>query len=570
MKHLSATAHPPFAGASYFSSRTIVCFRLLAVFWFVLLAGNLHARPIDGNDRIAAALAELLSCRNVELVAMKEQRPLLQQRDICLAAIYRETGTGPLWVSAAGPGPAAGVIIDRLRRCHLEGLEPEEYEISLLESLWTASRPDELARLDTLLTYNLVKYIHDISFGQLKLHRADPKLFAEAGNTGFDPVQSVRIARSVADLGVYLDSLPPQHRYYVALKEALAHYRQLALTANWPPIPSGPLIRPGDSDRRLAAVVSRLTATGSSEGGPTDAPERYHEQLVAAVRTFQARHGLETDGIIGPRTLASLNRTPAELAAIIRANLARWRWQDHHLSDTYLMVNIAAFRLKAVRENQVIHDLPVIVGKFQHQTPVFSDSIHYLDFNPFWNVTPSIARNEDLPALRKDSHHLVDRHIRLFSSWQPDAHELDSTAIDWHNVSRSQMSRYLLRQDPGPWNALGRVKFIFPNHHNVYLHDTPTRDLFRQTSRSFSHGCIRVSQPLLLALFCLHLNDEQWTMSAIEEIVDSGRRKVISLQNRLPIHLTYQTAWVDKNGTIHFNADIYQRDAKLLQVLESR
>ncbi|MEE4314676.1 MAG: L,D-transpeptidase family protein, partial [Desulfofustis sp.] len=482
----------------------------------------------------------------------------------------RETGGKPLWVSAAGPGPAAGVIIDRLRRCHLDGLEPEEYEVSLLESLWTANRPDDLARLDTLLTYNLVKYIHDISFGQLKLHLADPELFAEAGNTGFDPVQSVRIARSVADLGAYLDSLPPQHRYYATLKEALAHFRELALTADWPNIPSGPLIRPGDSDHRLAAIISRLTATDSIEGVYTDAPERYHEPLVTAVRAFQRRHGLETDGIIGPQTLAMLNRTPAELAAIIRANLARWRWQDHHLSDTYLMVNIAAFHLKAVRENQVVHELPVIVGKFQHQTPVFSDSIRYLDFNPFWNVTPSIARNEDLPALRKDPRHLVDRHIRLFSSWQPDAHELDSTAIDWHNVSRSQMSRYLLRQDPGPWNALGRVKFVFPNHHNVYLHDTPARDLFQQTSRSFSHGCIRVSQPLLLALFCLQLNDETWTISAIEDIVASGRRKVISLRKHLPIYLTYQTAWVDKGGMIHFNADIYQRDTKLLQVLESR
>jgi len=522
------------------------------------------------TKQIAAALDELLSCRNVELVTMEEQQPLLQQRDICLAAIYQETGRGPLWVSAAGPGPAATIIINRLRRCHLDGLEPEEYEVALIESLWTASRADELARLDTLLTYNLVKYIHDVSFGQLKLHLADPELFAEAGNTGFDPVQSVRIARSVADLGAYLDSLPPQHRYYVSLKKALAHFRQLALTTDWPKIPAGPLIRPGDSDRRLAAVVSRLAATEPIERGDTDTTELYHEQLVAAVRSFQDRYGLETDGIIGPQTLAMLNRTPAELAAVIRANLARWRWQDHSLSDTYLMVNIAAFHLKAVRENQVVHDLPVIVGKFQHQTPVFSDSITYLDFNPFWNVTPSIARNEDLPALREDPNHLVDRHIRLFSSWQPDAHELDSTAIDWHNVSRSQMSRYLLRQDPGPWNALGRVKFIFPNHHNVYLHDTPARDLFQQTSRSFSHGCIRVSQPLLLALFCLQLNDESWTLAAIEEIVASGRRKVISLRKRLPIYLTYQTAWVDKGGTIHFNADIYQRDTKLLQVLESR
>jgi L,D-transpeptidase YcbB len=565
------TINQPFPSrSSYPFSPMTIRFLSAMVVWCILLIPCPSAQADNGDERISAALAELLTCRQLELVTMEAQKPLLLQREFCLAAIYQEIGIQPLWVSTAGPGPTAGIIIDRLRRSYLEGLNPEDYDVSLIQSLWTTDRPDELARLDTLLTYNLATYIHDISYGQLKLYQADPELFAAAGNTGFDPVQAIQVSLSVEDLGAYLDSLPPQHRYYVSLKEALEHYRLLALSAQWPYIPSGPLIRPGDSDQRLLAVATRLAATEPIEGVDTFSTDHYHERLVDAVEGFQQRHGLEPDGIIGPQTLAMLNRTPAELAAVIRANLARWRWQAHNISDTYLMVNIAAFHIKAVRNDRLVHDLPVIVGKFQHQTPVFSDAIRYLDFNPFWNVTPSIARNEDLPALQKNPRHLVERNIRLFSSWQADAHELDSTAIDWQTVSRSQMSRYLLRQDPGPWNALGRVKFVFPNHHSVYLHDTPARDLFRQTSRSFSHGCIRVSQPLLLALFCLQLSDESWTMEAIENIVASGRRKVISLRQRLPVHLTYQTAWVDKDGSIRFNADIYQRDTKLLQVLESR
>jgi murein L,D-transpeptidase YcbB/YkuD len=250
--------------------------------------------------------------------------------------------------------------------------------------------------------------------------------------------------------------------------------------------------------------------------------------------------------------------------------MARWRWQAHDLGENYIMVNIAGFSLSAVKNGETILEMPVIVGKSQHQTPVFSDTIRYLDFNPFWNITTSIARNEELPALRKNPKHLVERNIRLFSSWQEDAVELDSTAIEWSTVSRAQMSRYKLRQDPGPWNALGRVKFVFPNHHSVYLHDTPTRELFDRSFRSFSHGCIRVSRPLALALFALELEDPLWSSKKIDTIVASGERKVIALSNPLPIHITYQTVWLDNQGIIRFNSDLYNRDARLLEVLLSQ
>jgi L,D-transpeptidase YcbB len=570
MKHTASPRYHRPSSDRIPRSPMLACFLGSLLLCSLFFANAIPAQVRNENDPLAAALNEQLSCLQLDLFTMDGQRPTIENRDFCLSSVYREMGPHPLWVDMTGPGETAAVIIDRLRRSYREGLDPEDYEVPLIETYWSSRQPEDLARLDTLLTYNLIKYIHDVSFGQLKLHRADPKLFAEAGNTGFDPAQAIRIVRTIPDLGAYLDTLPPQHHYYVRLKKALEQYRLLALTAQWPLIPAGPLIRPGDVDQRLQAVLTRLAATETLDDPETWDTDNYHDRLVAAVRAFQQTHGLEPDGIIGPQTLAMLNQTPAELAAVIRANLARWRWQDHHISDTYLMVNIAAFRVKAVSNGILVHDLPVIVGKFQHQTPVFSDSIVYLDFNPFWNVTPGIARNEDLPALRQNPHHLVERNIRLFSSWQPDARELDSTAIDWHNVTRSQMSRYLLRQDPGPWNALGQVKFVFPNHHAVYLHDTPSRDLFLHSSRSFSHGCIRVSQPLVLALFCLQQNNEGWTMEAIENIVASGQRKVVTLQERLPIHITYQTAWVDNDDIIHFNADIYQRDTKLLQVLTTR
>ncbi len=513
-------------------------------------------------------MAERISCYPLELFNMHKQEPLISVKELCLASIYHQTGARPLWVTVDGPDSRAETILQRLRNSLQEGLDPDDYEVDLLASLWTSRQPDDLARLDTQLTFSLVKYIHDISHGQMKLRAADPELFAEAGDEHFDPMLAMAMARSALDIGVYLDGLAPQHYAYHKLREALAYYRERAEVKTWPVIGGGPLIKPGMNDQRLVEIRRRLALTDDSVSF-SDEGDLYDEQTVTAVKAFQAQFGLKPDGIIGPRTLAALNLTAAELIRVIRANMIRWHIQDQELGDTYIMVNIAGFFLKAVREQKTEMVMPVIVGKFQHQTPVFSDKIRYLEFNPYWNITPSIAKNEELPALRENSRNLADRHIRLFSSWFDDAVELDSTMIDWSSVSRAQMSRYKLRQDPGPWNALGRVKFVFPNHHSVYLHDTPSHDLFEQTSRSFSHGCIRVSRPLRLAEFALN-GQGGWDSKAIDRVIAEGERKIVTLRTPIPVHITYQTAWVDNNGLIHFNGDIYGRDTKLLQTFDAR
>lgn len=538
---------------------------LIAVFLFLVCCNSI-ATGSESEDKLVEAMTAHLACYPIELLEFQKQTPLIATKDICLAAIYHELGAQPLWVTNSGPGKRAAVILDHLLNSFYEGLEPSDYETELLRSLWESKAPDDLARLDTLLTYNLVKLIHDLSYGQIKFHASDPQLFAEAGDKGFNPLSAVEAALAAPDLNAYLDSLPPQHQHYTSLKQALVHYRRLAEKTEWQTIPSGSLIRPGKPDDRLVTIQKRLFMTAEIEAYLPPA-EIYNAPLVAAVTAFQKRHGLEADGIIGPKTLAALNIPIEDLITTIRVNMARWRWHNHDLGEDYVMVNIAGFSLKAVRKNRVMLDMPVIVGKFQHKTPIFSDTIKYLDFNPFWNITTSIARNEELPELRKNPGHLVERNIRLFSSWQSDAVELDSTAVDWEQVSHSQMSRYKLRQDPGPGNALGRVKFVFPNNYSIYLHDTPAQDLFHHTKRSFSHGCIRVSQPLALARFCLESQDAGWTAEKIGRIAAMGKRKVVRVNPNIPVHITYQTTWVDNEGKIHFNSDIYGRDAKLIKTL---
>ena len=316
----------------------------------------------------------------------------------------------------------------------------------------------------------------------------------------------------------------------------------------------------------MVQLRERLAVTGEWSGGPGSG-ETFDEALVEAVKRFQRRHGLETDGIVGAGTLAELNVPVERRIRTIEMNLERWRWVDHDLGERYLLVDIAGFTLESVREREIVLEMPVIVGKHHHETPVFHDRIKYLEFNPYWNITPSIARHEMLPKLRQDPGYLDARDIRLFSGWGADARPLDPRAIDWSRVSGQQIARYKLRQEPGPKNALGTVKFMFPNKYSVYLHDTPNHRLFDASERAFSHGCVRVSDPLTLALHVLEGKDPAWDEGRVDDVLETRKNTVVKLAEPLPVFLAYQTAWVDRDGRMRFSKDIYGRDARLEQAL---
>ena len=548
-------------------SRLSVMKKIFVLFGIVFLLGcGVFPVSAASPEGLQAAMSEYLSCLPMQAVTLDEQEISVSNEELCLAAVYAANGMKPLWVSEKGPGDNAEVIRRFLQNADTEGLQPGDYGLNELNSLWQSRQPEKLAELDTLLTRNLIKYAHDVNQGRLAPFISKPELFAEAGDRHFKPALIIKRALAAENLAAHLASLPPAHEYYRGLRDALRLYRNIAAAGGWEKVADGGTLRPGDSDARLGQVRKRLAATGETVDAVQD-ETLYDEPLVASIKRFQKSFGLKADGIIGPQTLAALNKSPEEIIRAIILNMTRWRWQKLAFGRRYVLVNIANYDLIAVEDGRNVLEMAVIVGKLQHQTPVFSRRVQYVDINPYWNIPPSIAANEELPELRKDPLYLVNRKVRLFSDWQENGVELDSTAIDWQATTGREMRRFKLRQDPGPWNALGRIKIVFPNEYNVYIHGTPAQELFERDRRSFSHGCIRASRPLELAEFLLAGEKQTWSTAKIQEIIDQDKRMVVSLNEPVTVHITYQTVWIDNSGSIRFNNDIYGRDGRLAEIL---
>jgi L,D-transpeptidase YcbB len=474
--------------------------------------------------------------------------------------LKRSFGVNRLWVDN-GVGEKAQAIFSALRYAWAEGLEPADFNVATIEALWNTRTADGLDRLDRLLTESVLHYADHARFG--RLYRADTA--DGPGPLAADSLQAaeqlVADIRESSDPFSYLLHLSPQHRHYQDLRGARFHYRQIAAQGGWPLVAQGPTIRPGDADDRVAALYERLVIEGDLDSG---APYSgiYEGAMVDAVRRFQARHGLNPDGLVGRSTLAELGVPVEDRMRTIAVNLERWRQAAHSLGRRHVLVDIAGFHLEAVEDGVTRLEMPVIVGTPYNETPVFSDAISHLELNPFWNVPVSITRNEFLPELIRDPTYLVRNHFRLFQGDPSNLVELDSTQLDWAEIGRG-IARYRVRQDPGPWNSLGRIKFMMPNQFDVYLHDTPHQSLFGLTDRAFSHGCIRLARPLELAAFAMNVDPASTDFARVKARVDSGERYVLRLEQVLPVHIVYLTARVDSDGTMRFNRDLYGRDQGL-------
>jgi murein L,D-transpeptidase YcbB/YkuD len=396
----------------------------------------------------------------------------------------------------------------------------------------------------------------------LALNEIDPEMYIYPGE--LDRQAILEGVAAAPDIEWFLRNQAPSNPIYRRLRRVLAEYSDMAARGGWPQVPVGPSLKPGMAGPRVSALRLRLMASGDLTIEST-ASKVYDAALVQAVERFQARHGLETDGVVGAKTLQALNVPVEQRIEQILINMERWRWMPDDLGDRYILVNLAGFELDVVEYGSTALEMRIVVGKTYLSTPVFSGRMTYLDFNPYWTVPPSIAQKDILPKIQADPGYLESDGMRVFDGWGEEASELDPATVDWASVDATLL-RFKFRQDPGPKNALGRVKFMFPNEFEVYLHDTPSRGLFQRTVRTFSSGCIRVERPLELAEYLLH-DDPSWTRTRIDSVIAAGKPMRVVLPAPIPVHLTYSTVWFGEGGTVHFRDDIYGRDALIAQAL---
>jgi murein L,D-transpeptidase YcbB/YkuD len=294
----------------------------------------------------------------------------------------------------------------------------------------------------------------------------------------------------------------------------------------------------------------------------------FDEAVERGLINFQRRHGLDPDGALGPSTLAALNVPLEARIRQIKVNMERCRWLPQDLGNRYIAVNIANFSLDVMEENEPVLSMRVVVGKKVQRTPVFSSEINQIVFSPTWTVPKKIAGTELLPKVQNDINYLAQENFTVYDSYEDDARVVDPTQINWSHMTAETLP-FRFRQRSGPLNALGRVKFLFPNTFDVYLHDTPARELFHQTVRTFSHGCIRVEKPIELAAYLLH-NNKSWTDEAIRSATKRTEEQYVDVFDHMPIHILYWTAWVSERGKMEFRDDIYGRDETLAKALESQ
>jgi murein L,D-transpeptidase YcbB/YkuD len=359
-----------------------------------------------------------------------------------------------------------------------------------------------------------------------------------------------------------IEELKPSHFIYRGLKAQLAARRADAARGGWPPVPAGAALKPGSADPRVEAVRRRLAASGelsTAEGGP-----EYGEALVAAVKRFQEQHRLTPDGIIGAATLAALNVGAAERVDQVRVNLERARWVVSGLSDSFVLVNLPAFKVYVIRDRTNVWETRAQVGRAGRQTPAFRADMQYLVFNPDWTVPPTIAAQDVIAPMKKGVNAIARKRLMILDR---QGRRVSPDSIDWANVTRANFP-YTLRQAPGADNALGRVKFIFPNEHSIFLHDTPSQELFSPDERLFSSGCIRVENPLDLAAVLLEGQDE-WDRPSVQRAVDGSKTETVFLKTPMQVLIVYWTVSVGASGESRYARDIYNWDARLLKALNA-
>jgi L,D-transpeptidase YcbB len=544
----------------------------LALFLLVPLAPLGSTVAAHDND-MSPAIEECLEiATRIQMLPISKE-PLGSADD--LAAVYEARAYAPIWLLDAGPSPAAEELMAAIGASPRHGLSSSDYHYAFIArrfkspSVKLAGRmgEKELAELEVVLSDAFVNLANHLANGKVDPVSICPHWVVQREDQAiFGFLAGIRTAQ---DVRAALKALAPESVPYRSAMIEADRLREVIATGGWPVIPPGKTLRKGDRSPRIIQIRQRLCLDGYlRKTDVTDETETlFDSDLEEAVFMFQSRHGLVTDAAVGRRTLAALNRSPEDLLETVLVNLERWRWLPRDLGPQHILVNAAAFSLGAFEHGQQVLEMRIIVGEAITQTPTFSQDMAYLVFNPYWNVPHGILERKILPKIRKDPTYIAKNHFEVIKGWKEPPVLVAPATVDWSRV-RADNFPGRLRQRPGPWNSLGRIKFIFPNRFSVYLHDTPGRHLFQRTVRTFSSGCIRVERPVELAVFVLG-DGSGWDEDRIHRILKTGKTTAVPVQGDVTVHLVYWTFWVDEGGDPQYRADVYDRDRVLWKALNA-
>lgn len=479
-----------------------------------------------------------------------------------IAGFFEARGFAPAWQDEA----RRRSLLQAIAGSATHGLDPNDYHAAALAVPWAQGDADAQARQELLLTDAFVRLAYHLRFGKAEPRRLQPSWNFPRTLGGVDPAAA--LARLLADPepAAALERLAPNLQAYTGLRGVLAELRATQRRGGWGVVAPGPVLEAGAAGARVRALRERLSAGGDlpAPAAGDSAADAFDAELEAAVRRFQSRHGLDADGIVVRATVAALNVPVQARIDQVRANLERLRWVAHELGGEHLRVDIAGFEAELWLDGRPAWRSRVIVGRAYRRTPEFRSTMQYLVLNPEWVVPPTILRNDVLPRLLRDRGELARQRMRLLDHA---GRSVDPARVDWAEAARDPGAfPYRVVQAPGPDNALGRIRFMAPNEHVVFLHDTPARELFERTVRAFSSGCIRVERPRELALLLLD-DAERWSAAQLDAAIDSGRTLTLPVRRRVPLLLLYHTARAGADGRPEFRPDLYGRDEPIVRAL---
>ena len=479
---------------------------------------------------------------------------------------YKGRGDRPAWCDGAAVRPEAVQLLGILGDMDRGGIEPARYDHRDLDSAATRFRANalqsdpplvDLARWDVRMTRAFLLASEDLLDGRIPRSSLDPDWLKEPGH--HDPAGLLEDALRHHRVRETLAGLAPRRPEYLRLRDALAGYRAILGAGGWPLFRGGDM-RQGARGEAVETLRRRLAATGDL---PSADGDLYDRDVERAVRRFQSRHGLDPTGRVDAPTRVALNVTVERRIRQIELNLERWRWLPDTLGEPDVEVNIPDFTLAVHDSGRITMAMRVVVGGLEKQTPVFSDEIAYLELNPSWRLSKRILVNEILPQLEMDPDYLNKQHMTVCYFGGKDTLMVDASAVDWSRA-REEDFKYLVAQEPGPENPLGRIKIMCPNEYDVYLHDTPARHLFNVRRRALSHGCVRLEQPVELARYLL---GEQMERDSLDAFIGLGTWRRVGLKKHVPVHFLYWTAWADSQGVVNFRDDLYGLDRRLDRAL---